>query len=109
MYVEKEKIDPAYVSNDNTNREKQIILLMISNGEKLLHYVTGKKTISIIIVLIAFILLQEKKKLESHKKVCKNKDFCNVIMLSDDTKILDLSNIENLIKHHLLFMQILNE
>ena len=29
-----------------------------------------------------------KNKLESHKKVCENKDFCNVIMPSEDTKIL---------------------
>ena len=28
------------------------------------------------------------KKLESHKKVCENKGFCNVIMPSKDTKIL---------------------
>ena len=27
-------------------------------------------------------------KRESHKKVCENKDFCNVIMPSEDTKIL---------------------
>ena len=26
--------------------------------------------------------------LESHKKVCQNKDFCNVIMSSEDTKVL---------------------
>ena len=29
-----------------------------------------------------------KTKLESHKKVCENKDFCNIAMLSKDTKIL---------------------
>ena len=33
------------------------------------------------------------KKLESHKKVCENKDFCNVIMPYEDTKILEF-NIE---------------
>ena len=27
-------------------------------------------------------------KLESHKKVCENKDFCNIAMSSKDTKIL---------------------
>ena len=27
-------------------------------------------------------------KIEFHKKVCENKDFCNVIMPSEDTKIL---------------------
>ena len=49
-----------------------------------------------------------KSKLESHKKVCENKGFCNVIMPSEDTKILELINIKNLIKHHLLLMYILN-
>ena len=29
-----------------------------------------------------------KNKRESHKKVCENKDFCNVAMPSKDTKIL---------------------
>ena len=29
-----------------------------------------------------------KNKLEFHKKVCENKDFCNVIMPSKDNKIL---------------------
>ena len=39
----KEKIDPAYVSKHNSNREKQVILLMISNREKLWHYLAVKK------------------------------------------------------------------
>ena len=34
MYAEKEKIWPAYVSKHNSNHEKQVILLMISNREK---------------------------------------------------------------------------
>ena len=33
MYGKKEKIYPAYVSKHNSNRENQVILLMISNGE----------------------------------------------------------------------------
>ena len=48
-----------------------------------------------------------KNKSEVHKKVFENKDFYNVIMPSEDTKILGVINIKNLIKHHLLFMQIL--
>ena len=60
----------------------------------------------IIIVWTAFIRLKQTNKQE---KVCQNKDFCNVVMFFEDTKILDsLINIENLIKHRLLFMQILN-
>ena len=41
-------------------------------------------------------------------KVCENKVFWNIIMPSEETKIQNLTNIKNLIKHHLLFMQILN-
>ena len=42
----------------------------------------------IFIVWITFILSQTENKLESHKKTCENKDFCNAIIPSDDTKIL---------------------
>ena len=35
LYAKKEEIYPAYVSKHNLNHEKQVILLMISNGEKL--------------------------------------------------------------------------
>ena len=33
LYAKKEKIYPAYVSKCNSNREKQVIFLMISNRE----------------------------------------------------------------------------
>ena len=32
-----------------------------------------------------------KNKLELHKKVCENKDFCNLIIPSEDTKILEFN------------------
>ena len=32
--------------------------------------------------------------LESHKKACGNKDFCNVIMPSEDTKILEFNQYQ---------------
>ena len=34
LYAKKDKIYPPYVSQHNSNREKQVILLMISKGEK---------------------------------------------------------------------------
>ena len=34
LYAKKEKIYPAYVSKHSPNREKQVILLKISNEEK---------------------------------------------------------------------------
>ena len=33
FYAKKEKIYPAYISKHNSSREKQVVLLMISNGE----------------------------------------------------------------------------
>ena len=33
MYAKKETIYPAYVSKHNSNHEKQVIILMIPNGE----------------------------------------------------------------------------
>ena len=35
-----------------------------------------------------------KKKLESHKKLCENKDFYNRIMPSEDTKILEINQYQ---------------
>ena len=46
-------------------------------------------------VTIAFILLKKKKKnLESHKKVCENKDFCNIIMPPENKKILEFNQYQ---------------
>ena len=47
-------------------------------------------------------------KREFHKKLGKNKYFCNIIMPFEDNKILEFNQYQNLIKHHLLFMQIFN-
>ena len=43
LYAKKGKIYPSYVSNHSSNREKQVIILMISNGEKVWHYLAVKK------------------------------------------------------------------
>ena len=45
------------------------------------------------IVWINFIPFR-KNKLESHKRVWENKSFCNVIMLSEDTKILEINQYQ---------------
>ena len=37
---------------------------------------------------------QKKKQLELHKKVSENEDFCNVIMPSEDTKILEFNQYQ---------------
>ena len=81
MYDKKEKIYPAYVNSKyNSNHEKQVILLMIPNREGITYKYHGH-----FYCLNSF---ATKSKLTLHKKVCKNKDFCNVIMPSDNTKII---------------------
>ena len=43
LYAKKEKIYAAYVSKHNWNREKQVILLLIPNGEgRKWHYLAVK-------------------------------------------------------------------
>ena len=42
LYADIEKIHHVYVSKHNSNFEKQVFLLMISNGEGW-HYIAGKK------------------------------------------------------------------
>ena len=119
MYAKKEKIYPAYLSKRNSNREKQVILLMISNGEKgcvwsealatrarsegrRWHYLKVNKISTLLkgitskhhgdfYCLNCFHSFATENKLQSHKRVCGNKDFCNIIMPSEDTKILKCS------------------
>ena len=49
----------------------------------------------VFLVWIAFILFQQQKKiLQSHKRVCQNKEFCNIIMPSENTKILGFNQYQ---------------
>ena len=117
MYAKKEKIYPAYVSKHNSTCEKQVIFLLILNG-KGWHYLAVKKLSALLkgitpknhdfYCLNCFHSFRTQNKHESHEKVFKNKYFCNIVILSEDTKILEFLNTKNLIKHHLLFMEILN-
>ena len=48
----------------------------------------------IFIVWIVFILLEKKQELESHKRVCENKDFCNESMSPEDTKMIEFNQFQ---------------
>ena len=99
LYANEEKIYPAYISKHNPNCEKQGILLMIPNGEEW-HYLAAKKLSALLRgitskhqgdfyglnILHSF---PTENKCESYKKVYKNKKFGNIIMSSEDTKILE--------------------
>ena len=104
LYGKKEKIYSGYVSKHNSNREKQVILLMILNREKWHYLAVDKLSASLrgitskhsgdFYCLNCFHYFRPKNKLESHKRVCENKGFCNVIMPSGDTKILEFNQYQ---------------
>ena len=80
------KIHVAYKSKHNLNREKQVILLMISNGENW-HYLVVKKLSGLLrgitsnhkedFYFYCFCAYSTKNKLEEHKKYAK---IINIVM-----------------------------
>ena len=104
-------------------KKKQVITLMNRNGESW-HYLAVKKLSALLLLLLLLLIISKhkgdfyclnylglvcfrrKSKLELHQKVYENKDFCNIVMPTEDTKVL--ISTKNLIKHHLFFMKILN-
>ena len=105
MYSKKEKKCPAYVSKRNSNHEKQVILLMISNREKRWYYLAVKKLSALLRKITSehhgdfhclncFHSFATRNKFQSHKRLCENNDFRNIIMPSDDTKILEFNQYQ---------------
>ena len=102
------KIQVAYKSKHNLTREKQVILLMISNGENW-HYLVIKNLPGFLkgitsnhkedfYCLNCFHSYRTKNKLEEHKKICENHDYCNVEMPNEDNKIIKYNQGEKSIK-----------
>ena len=140
------KIEIAYKSKHNLTREKQIILLMISNGEnwhylvvkslsELLtgitsnhkedfyclncfhwysngenwHYLTVKNLSRLLrgitsnhdgdfYCLNCFHWYRTKNKLEAHKKICENRDYCHVEIPTKDNNAIKYNQGEKFIK-----------
>ena len=91
------KIHLAYKSKHNLNREKQVILLMITDGEiwhytvvtrlsGLLRGVTGNNN-GDFYCLNCFHAYRTENKLETHKNICENHDYCHLEMPNEDSKI----------------------
>ena len=102
------KINIAYKSKHNLTQEKQVILLMISNGEKW-HYLTVKNLSGLLrgiasnhegdfYCLNCFCAYSAKNKLEKHKKICENHNYCHVEMPTKDNNIIKYNQGEKSIK-----------
>ena len=92
------KIEITYKSKHNLTREKQIILLMISNGENW-HFLVVKSLSGLLTgitsnhkedfhCLNCFHSCRTKNKLEAHKKICENRDYCRVEMPTKDNNTI---------------------
>ena len=76
---------------------------MIRNGEERYHFAEKKEKLPALVRgitskhhgnfywLNCLYSFKTKNKLESHKKLCENKDFCNIVMSSEDNKILEFN------------------
>ena len=102
------KIEIAYKSKHNLTREKQVILLMISNGENW-HYLTVKDLSRLLrgttsnhdrdfYCLNCFHSYRTKNKLEAHKKICENRDYCHVEIPDKDNNTIIYNQGEKSIK-----------
>ena len=102
------KIEIAYKSKHNLAREKQVILLMISNGENW-HYLTVKNLSRLLrgitnnhdgdfYCLNCLHSYRTKIKLEAHKKICENCDYCHVEMPTKDNNTIKYNHGEKSIK-----------
>ena len=110
MYVphNTKKIHIAYKSKHNLTREKQVILLMISNGENW-HYIVVKSLPGLLkgirpshnedfYCLNCFCTYTTKNKLEEHKKICENNKYCHVEIPNEENKIIKYNQGKKSIK-----------
>ena len=95
-YGEK-NIRHAYKSKYNSKREKQVILLRISDGEKYRYLTVRRLSASLkgvtskhnsnFYCLNCFHSYRTKSSFKMHKKVCENNDYCYVEMPEGDAKV----------------------
>ena len=87
-----------HTSQNNLNRKNQVILLIITDGEKW-HYLAVKSLSALFrgiksnhkgdfYCLNCFQSYTTENKLKKHKKVCENHDYCYVEMPEKDNKVL---------------------
>ena len=102
------KIEITFKSKHNLTREKQVILLMISNGENW-HYLIVKNLSRLLrgitsnhdgdfYCLKCFHSYRTKNKLDAHKKICENHEYCHIEMPTKDNNIIKYNQGEKSLK-----------
>ena len=101
-------VNIAYKSKNNLTQEKQIILLMISDGQKW-HYLVVKNLSRLLrgktsnhkedsYCLNFFHSYRTENKLEAHKKICEKHDYCHVEMPTKNNNIIKYNHGEKSMK-----------
>ena len=96
------KINIAYKSKNNLTRKGQIILLLISDSQKW-HYLVVKNLPGLLrgitsnhkedfYCLNCFHSYRTENKLESHKNICENHDYCHVEVPTKDSNIIQYNH-----------------
>ena len=91
------EIKQAYISKNNNERDSQVNLLMITDGTTNWHYLTIKNIPGLLrgttsnhdddfYCLNCFHAYTTKRKLEKHERVCKDHDFCEIILPDENKK-----------------------
>ena len=102
------KIHLTYKLKHNLTREKQVILLMITDGEKW-HYTAVKRLSGLLrgvtgnnngdfYCLNCCHAYRTENKLDKHKKISENHDYCHVEMPNEDNKIIKYNQGEKSIR-----------
>ena len=94
LYAKKAKVYPAYVSKHHQNHEKLWNHLAVKKLLTLLSRRITSRHQGDFYCPSCLLSFPAENKGESRKNVCENKGFCNVIMPSKDTKILELDRYQ---------------
>ena len=108
MPYDTKKINIAYKSKNNLTKERQIILLMINDGQKW-HYLVVKNLLGLLrpitsshkedfYCLNCFHSYRTENKLGAHKKIFENHDFCHVKMPTKNNNIIKYNHGEKSVK-----------
>ena len=98
------QIRPAYKSKHSFKRKNQVILLMITDGEKW-HYLAVKNLPRLLrgitsyhngyfYCLNCFHSYSTEYRLKKHERVCNDHDYCHVEMPNEDNKTLEYNHEE---------------
>ena len=103
------QIKQLYILKYNNKRDSQVNLLMITDGPTNWHYLAIKNISGLLrritsnhdgdfYCLNCFHSYTTKRKLKKHERVCKDHDFCDIIIPDEDNKILKCNPGEQSLK-----------